>query len=101
MVTEVNQLVARLQRAKGRLQAGSGAAADTLQRLTALESKLVTPPIRYSQPGLQAQIGYLYTLTTRADQKVGRDALERHGVLRGELNARVAELKGILGAGSG
>jgi hypothetical protein len=99
MVTEVNQMVARLQRAKRPLQGRSGAAADTLQRLTALEAKLVTPPIRYSQPGLQAQIGYLYTLTTRADQKVGRDAVERYGVLRRELNARVAELNAVLGSG--
>ena len=103
LVTEVNQMVARLQRAKRRLQGGSGAAADTLQRLAALEAKLVTPPIRYSQPGLQAQIAYLYTLTTRADQKVGRDAAERYAVLRRELNARAAELSSILGsvAGSG
>ena len=99
MVSEVNQTVARLQRAKRRLQAASGAAADTLQRLTALESKLVTAPIRYSQPGLQAHIAYLYTLTTRADQKVGRDAIERYRVLRRELDARQAELARVAGSG--
>jgi hypothetical protein len=99
LVTEVNRAVARLQRAKRRLQGASGAGADTLQRLTALESKLVTPPIRYSQPGLQAHIAYLYTLTTRADQKVGRDAIERYRVLRGELDARQAELARLVGSG--
>jgi hypothetical protein len=96
MVTEVNLAVARIQRAKRRL-ATSGAAGDTLQRLTALEAKLVTPSVRYSQPGLQAHIAYLYGLTTRADQKVGRDAVERYPVLRRELDARVAELRQIVG----
>jgi photosystem II stability/assembly factor-like uncharacterized protein len=97
MVTEVNQAVARLQRAKRRLQGATGAAADTLQRLTALEAKLVTPPVRYSQPALQAQIAYLYGLTTRADQKVGRDAIERYRVLRRDLDERMAELRRVVG----
>jgi photosystem II stability/assembly factor-like uncharacterized protein len=98
MVTEVNLAVARLQWAKRRLQGATGPAADTLQRLTALEAKLVTPPVRYSKPALQAQITYLYGLTTRADQEVGRDAVERYRVLRRELDALVAELRAILGA---
>jgi hypothetical protein len=101
MVTEVNQAVARLQQARRRLQGATGAAADTLQRLNVLEAKLVTPPVRYSQPALQAHITYLYSLTTRADQEVGRDAIERYRVLRRELDARVAELNAILGAGRG
>jgi photosystem II stability/assembly factor-like uncharacterized protein len=98
MVSEVNMAVARLQRAKRRLQGATGAAADTLQRLTALEAKLVTPSVRYSRPALPAHIAYLYGLTTRADQKAGRDAVERYRVLRRELDARQAELKAILGA---
>jgi hypothetical protein len=99
MVSEVNVAVARLQRAKRRLQGATGAAADTVQRLTALEAKLVTPAVRYSEPALQAHIAYLYGLTTRADQKVGRDAAERYRVLRRELDARMAELKAIIGTG--
>jgi hypothetical protein len=59
--------------------------------------KLVTPPIRYSQPALQAHISYLYGLTTRADQRIGRDAVERYRVLRRELDARLAELDAVLG----
>jgi hypothetical protein len=97
MVTEVNLAVARLQSAKRRLHVATGAAVDTLQRLTTVEAKLVTPPIRYSQPALQAQIAYLYGLTTRADQRIGRDATERYRVLRRELDARLAELNGVLG----
>jgi hypothetical protein len=90
-----------LQRAKRRLQGETGAAADTLERLNVLEAKLVTPPIRYSQPALQGQVAYLYGLTTRADQRVGRDAIERYRVLRREVDARVAELNSILGASRG
>ena len=36
-------------------------------------------------------------MTNSADQKPGRDAVERLGVLRKELDARVAELNAILG----
>ncbi|HEU4564298.1 MAG TPA: hypothetical protein VFS05_06610 [Gemmatimonadaceae bacterium] len=100
LVTEVNAAVARLGEAKGRLKGASGAAADTLQRLTAIEQALVSEPVRYGKPGLQAQITYLYGLTLRADQKVGRDAVERYQVLRRELDARLAELDGILGKGA-
>jgi hypothetical protein len=35
-------------------------------------------------------------MTTRTDQKVGRDALERYGVLKKELDAIDAELTRIL-----
>ncbi len=37
-------------------------------------------------------------MTTRADQKVGHDALERYQVLRRELDEAEAEVKGILGS---
>jgi hypothetical protein len=104
-VSEVNRAVARIAEAKRRLETsaahgvGGSAAADTLRRLTALEAKLVTPPVRYSKPELQAQLAYLYTLTTQADQRIGRDAVERYRVLRAELDARLAELRAILGRG--
>jgi hypothetical protein len=98
LVSDVNLAVARLQRAKRRLQNGAGpAAADTLRRLNAIEAKLVTPAVRYSTPGLQAHITYLYGMTTRADQRVGRDALERYRVLRRELDGVLTELDGVIG----
>ena len=74
------------------------AAADTLRRLDALRAKLVTPPVRYSKPELQAHIQYLYGLTTQADQTIGRDAVERYRVLRAELDQRQAEARRLLGA---
>ncbi|MBI4419909.1 MAG: hypothetical protein HY560_03720, partial [Gemmatimonadetes bacterium] len=97
LVSEVNLLVARVAHAKRRLRNATGAAADTLQYLTAVEKKLVTPPIRYSKPELQAQIQYLYNVAMGADQKVGRDAVERYDVLRRELDVVTGEARGLLG----
>ncbi len=98
LVSEVNRVVARVEEARRRLGSAGGAAADTLQKLNALRAKLVTPAVRYSKPELQTHIQYMYSMSMRADQKVGRDAVERYRVLRRELDARVAELRGILGA---
>lgn len=47
-------------------------------RNSALLEKLVTPPIRYSQPAYQTQVQYLYTVTNSADQKPGDDVQERY-----------------------
>jgi hypothetical protein len=98
MVTEVNQLVANVETARQRLRNAGGAAADSLNRLEALRAKLVTPAVRYSKPELQAHIQYLYSLTTQADQKIGRDAVDRLKVLRAELDQRQAEARALLGA---
>jgi hypothetical protein len=97
MVTEVNTLVANVETARQRLRTASGAAADTLKQLDALREKLATPAIRYSKPELQAHIQYLYSLTTQADQKIGRDAIERLKVLRIELDQRQNEARRLLG----
>jgi hypothetical protein len=98
MVTEVNAAVALLQARKRPLGANAtGAAADTLARLNAIERVLVTPIVRYSQPALQSHIQYLYSATTGADQQVGRDAAERYRVLRRQLDAAVADLQAALG----
>ncbi|MEP7346996.1 MAG: hypothetical protein ABI877_17125, partial [Gemmatimonadaceae bacterium] len=98
LVSEVNQLVARVDGARKRLGNASGAAADTLARLNALRARMVTPPVRYSKPELQAHIAYLYSMTNGADQKVGRDAVERFRQLRLELDERQKEAKALLPA---
>ena len=95
MVSEVGQLVARVRDGKRRLANATGAAAETLKRMDALEAQLVTPPVRYSRPGLQAHIQYLYSLSNAADQKIGRDVIERAAVLRKELDAALAEARRI------
>jgi photosystem II stability/assembly factor-like uncharacterized protein len=97
LVSDVNRAVARLREARTRLRDASGAAADTLEKIRALEAGLVTPPIRYSTPGLQAHITYLYSMTNQADQRVGRDAKTRYAVLRRELDGLVTQVNQLLG----
>ena len=101
LLTNVTQAVARLREAQARFKnaAGSdaGKGAETARQLDAVAAKLLSEPVRYGKPGLQAHIAYLAGMTTRTDQKVGRDALERYTVLKKELDAVNAELARVLG----
>jgi len=97
MVAEVGRVRQRIQGAVSRLQNASGAAADTLAKVQAIAAKVETEPVRYGKPGIQAHIAYLAGMTSGADQKIGRDAIARHLVLRKELDAIKAELDRILG----
>ena len=89
LVTSVNQLVTRVREAVR--QSPNDA------RITALASKLLTEPVRYGKPGLQAHITYLASMTSNVDQKIGRDAIERYQVLKKEFDALRAEADRILG----
>ena len=62
-----------------------------------MPAKLLTEPVRYGKPGLQAHITYLASMTSRGDQKIGRDAVERYAELKKELDAVNAELSRVLG----
>jgi hypothetical protein len=64
--------------------------------LADVASHIITPAIRYSKPELQTHITYLYSLTNGADQKIGRDAIERYEILRKDLDTRLAELNKVL-----
>jgi photosystem II stability/assembly factor-like uncharacterized protein len=86
MIDDVNQLIARLRAAQAK---------GKDPRLDAVAGQLLTEPVRYGKPGLQAQITYLAGMTTAIDQKIGRDAVERYGVLKKELDAVRAELDRI------
>ncbi|MEO7217879.1 MAG: hypothetical protein ABI026_06770, partial [Gemmatimonadaceae bacterium] len=97
LVTDVNIAVSRIRAAQARLKNATGAGADTLQKLSAIAAKLETPPIRYSEPQLQGNITYLYGMTNGADQKVGRDAIDRYHVLRTQLDVQLAALAKVLG----
>jgi hypothetical protein len=96
MTTEVNALVSRVRDAQNKLRA-SDPNSEMLKRLDAVAAKLITEPVRYGKPGLQAHISYLAGMTTGADMKIGRDAIARHAVLRKELDAVRAGAEGILG----
>ena len=91
LVSEVNKMVARIRAAQKQVTG------DKLTKLNALASRIITDPIRYSQPKLQTHITYLYSMTNSTDQKIGRDAIERYQTLRRELTQRQAELNSILG----
>jgi hypothetical protein len=100
LVTEVNQLVARVREA----QRKSGVATDSAPPnaidpgvLLPLLTRLVGEPVRYGKPGLQTQINYLAGMTANVDQKIGRDAVERYQVLKKELEELRVEVDRVLG----
>jgi photosystem II stability/assembly factor-like uncharacterized protein len=98
LVTDVNQVVARVRDAQSKLRKATGADAEKAKQLEALAAKLLTEPVRYGKPGLQAHITYLAGMTTSADQKIGRDAVERYDVLKKELDAIRADVDRLLGS---
>jgi len=87
MVVEVNDLANRVRQARTRLR--NGGDNQALARIDAIATTLFGPDegVRYGRPGLQTQITYLAGMTTRVDQRVGRDAIERYQTLRKELDA--------------
>ncbi|HEU4939867.1 MAG TPA: hypothetical protein VFT39_25640 [Vicinamibacterales bacterium] len=95
LVSDANQLAARVRDAQARAKGESGPASKALQ-VDAIAAKLFTEPVRYGKPGLQAHITYLAGMTTGADQKIGRDAVERYATLRKDLDALSAELDKIV-----
>ena len=100
MVTEVNSLATRVRDAQATLRGAAGADAEKARAVDALAAKLLTEPVRYGKPGLQAQITYLAGMTATVDQKIGRDAIERCAVLKKELDAVHAEVHRVVGPGS-
>jgi photosystem II stability/assembly factor-like uncharacterized protein len=99
LVTSVNQLVTRVRDSQNKLKV-SAADAEKLNSLNVLATKLMTEPVRYGKPGLQAHITYLAGMTANVDQKIGRDAIERYAVLKKELDDLRAEVDRVLGAPS-
>ncbi len=102
LVSDVNQAVAKLRAQQARLRdaaahAPSGPAAAELANLNDLAGRLLTPPIRYSQPGLQTHITYLYGMTNSTDQKIGRDAIERYNTVRKSLDEIEDEINKVTG----
>jgi photosystem II stability/assembly factor-like uncharacterized protein len=97
LVTNVNQLITRVREAQNIARTGPNGEPVKLQQLNAIAAKLLTEPVRYGKPGLQAHITYLAGMTSGADQKIGRDAIERYDVLMKEFAAIRAELERIIG----
>ena len=85
-LSEARMAAARLEAALEAAEAGGGV------ELREIHEELVTPPVRYSQPMLVDQIGYLASNLDSADQPPGRDARERYEELRGQLDGVLARL---------
>jgi hypothetical protein len=92
LVSKVNKAVARLREAQKTKKDP-----DTLTKLDKLAARMITPTIRYSKPEIQTHIQYLYGMTSSADQKIGKDAVERYEVLRKELDRDITDLIELIG----
>ena len=89
LVSRSNAFAAELKAARTK------AGASTNDKLASIEQEYFTPAIRYSRPGLDTHITYLYSMTLGADQPVSRDAKERLAELTARLDALVARFKGM------
>ena len=97
LVNGVNQLVARVREAQTKMRNASTTDNDIAAKVNALAAKLLSEPVRYGKPGLQAHITYLASMTANVDQKIGRDAIERYAVLKKEFDALRVEADRVLG----
>jgi hypothetical protein len=88
--------VTRVRTAQQQLGAGPTADPVKLKAVNAIADQLNTQPVRYGKPGLQAHVQYMSRLGMGTDQKVGRDAIERYGVLKAELDKIIEQLNAIV-----
>ena len=88
-----NRLVERIQKA----QESAEVSRKDKEKLKDLYTKLVTASGPYPQPMLVAQLSYLSSMLSRADQKPGRDAYARFDELNRELASYIVEVEKILG----
>jgi hypothetical protein len=93
LVSDANGAAEELRALRRRATSDDSSAA-TPAAIVALERELLTPPIRYSRPGLLSHITYLYSMTLGADQPVERDAAQRYT----ELRARLDDVRGRIRA---
>ncbi|HSE22738.1 MAG TPA: hypothetical protein VLB68_13820 [Pyrinomonadaceae bacterium] len=96
LISGVNQLVYRVRSAQNKLKATQQSDERMRAALDSIASKLLTEPVRYGKPGLQANITYLASMTATVDQKIGHDAEERYDTLRKELESLKIEFDRLL-----
>jgi photosystem II stability/assembly factor-like uncharacterized protein len=95
LVNDTNLDVSRLNNAMEELKTHPNASRE--KELKRIADQLLTPKIRYSQPGLQTHVTYLYSETNRVDQKLGHDAIERYEDLRQKIDAITVQVDKVLG----
>ncbi len=93
LVQDTNRLVAQLTAAQARFKSDP----EKSKALQPIVDKLLTPRVRYSQPGLQTHVTYLYSENNATDQKVGHDAIDRYTDLRKQIDTLTADLNRVLG----
>jgi hypothetical protein len=95
---EAQRLAGRVRQARAAQQRGTPGNVEP--SLAALATTLFGEGegVRYGAPGLLTQITYLASMTERADQRVGNDALVRYAALRKQLDAAEAAAKKVLPA---
>ena len=97
LISDVNQLVSRVRSAQNKLKETQQSDDKLRTALKSIASKLLTEPVRYGKPGLQAHITYLGSMTATVDQQIGHDAEERYETLRKELESLKIEVDRLLG----
>jgi photosystem II stability/assembly factor-like uncharacterized protein len=95
LVNDTNVAVARLKTALAALAKQPDAAKSAA--LQPIAGKLLTPPVRYSPPGLDSHVSYLRSQTDGHDGKLGNHTKERYADLRARIDALIAELDKVLG----
>ncbi|WP_310474533.1 VPS10 domain-containing protein, partial [Sandarakinorhabdus sp.] len=68
-----------------------------LAALNSIAARLLTPPVRYSPPGLESHVNYLRSQTADYDGKVGNHPKERYAQLRAAIDGIVKELEAAIG----
>jgi hypothetical protein len=95
LAASMAETLTRVRTARGQL---AGADAAKAKRINEIYDEIVNTPegVRYDKPGLQEHINYLASMTSRVDQKIGRDAIERYQTLKKQLDDIRAELDRLL-----
>ena len=98
LTASMAETLTRVRGARAQFGAGTGADAAKARRINEIYDEIVNTPegVRYNKPGLQEHISYLAGMTTRVDQKIGRDAIERYQTLKKQLDDIRAELDRLL-----
>jgi hypothetical protein len=97
LTASVAETLTRVRTARQQL-AGAPDTDPSKKRVEAIYDSIVNTPegVRYNKPGLQEHVNYLAGMTSRVDQKIGRDAIERYQVLKKQLDDIRAELDKLL-----
>jgi superfamily II RNA helicase len=95
LVNDTNLDVSRLNHALEELKTHPNKGQE--KALKTLADQLLTPKIRYSQPGLQTHVTYLYSEIGKTDQRPGRDSTERYQELRQKIDSLTAQLDKLIG----